>query len=214
MLLVGGITLLFNSYHVVRREGLRIQTLLPAVFGVFLLGVLVAAVATVFELGTGSSFWNIALAFVLVVIPIAMLVIQLFGFIAYSLVYRHLRVPTSADAVVVLGAGLARSRVTPLLASRIDKGIEALAAANESGGEPVLVMSGGQGSDEDISEAEAMTRYAIDAGVDERRIALEDTSTTTEETCVTAQRYLRASGIRPPPSWWRPVTFTSCALRR
>ena len=100
--------------------------------------------------------------------------------------------------MVVLGAGLARNRVTPLLASRIDKGIEALAAAKESGGEPVLVMSGGQGSDEDISEAEAMTRYATDAGVDERRIALEDTSTTTEENLRNSTAILAGLGHPSP----------------
>ena len=109
VLLVGGITLLFNSYHVVRREGLRIPTLLPAVFGVFLLGVLVAAVATVFDLVATSSFWNIALVFVLVVIPIAMLVIQLFGFTAYSLIY----LPSPACTHLRRRGGRPRRRTRP-----------------------------------------------------------------------------------------------------
>ena len=41
--------------------------------------------------------------------------------------------------------------------------------------------SGGQGSDETISEAEAMSRYMLDKGIPEYRIIKEDHSTTTME---------------------------------
>lgn len=44
-----------------------------------------------------------------------------------------------------------------------------------------VVLSGGQGPGEDISEAEAMRRYLVDHGVSEDRLILEDESTSTYE---------------------------------
>lgn len=44
-----------------------------------------------------------------------------------------------------------------------------------------MVVSGGQGIDEDIPEAHAMERYLIDNGIEKNRIIIEDKSTTTFE---------------------------------
>lgn len=43
------------------------------------------------------------------------------------------------------------------------------------------IVSGGQGSNEAISEAEAMRRYLVSRGIAEERITLEDSSTNTSE---------------------------------
>lgn len=79
--------------------------------------------------------------------------------------------------VVVLGAGLNGEEVTPLLASRINKGI-AIYRKNKGS---KLIMSGGQGADEVISEAQAMTNYAVKQGVPVEDILLENQSTNTRE---------------------------------
>lgn len=81
------------------------------------------------------------------------------------------------DAVVVLGAGLRGERVTRLLAQRLDKAVEF--SLNNPGA--VIVVSGGQGPDEDISEALAMERYLIARGVPAESIIKEDASTSTFE---------------------------------
>lgn len=44
-----------------------------------------------------------------------------------------------------------------------------------------FVLSGGQGKDEGISEAEAMQRYLVEHGIAEGRLLLEDQSTSTYE---------------------------------
>ena len=62
-----------------------------------------------------------------------------------------------------------------------DRGIEVLDKITATGGQPVLVLSGGQGADGRSPEAAAMARYAIEQGVPADRIIEEDTSTTTEE---------------------------------
>ncbi|WP_315904109.1 ElyC/SanA/YdcF family protein [Streptomyces sp. CBG31] len=62
------------------------------------------------------------------------------------------------DFVVVLGSGLlGGERVPPLLASRLRAGLRIQRKQIERGADaPVLLVSGGQGPDEKLPEAEAM----------------------------------------------------------
>ena len=87
------------------------------------------------------------------------------------------------DYIIVLGCAIRKDGTpTPLLRGRLDR---ALAFAREqeeaTGKAPVFVLSGGQGSDEVISEAACMARYLSEQGVGEERMILEDQSTDTEE---------------------------------
>ena len=82
-----------------------------------------------------------------------------------------------ADYVVVLGSGLIGDQVTPLLAARIDRGIEIYRKNPGS----KLIMSGGQGPDEDVPEGVAMTRYAVSRGIPETDIIVEDRAVNTRE---------------------------------
>lgn len=81
------------------------------------------------------------------------------------------------DAVIVLGAGLRGENLSLILRNRLDAAVEYY---NENP-EAVIVVSGGQGPDEDIPEAEAMERYLYEQGVPLSRIIKEDKSTSTEE---------------------------------
>ncbi|MFM9376853.1 YdcF family protein [Gordonia sp. VNK21] len=199
VLLLAGLALLANSVVVVRREGLRVATLVPAVFGLFLLIVLVATVVTAVVLVQTESAWQIAVLIPLVVIPIAMIVVALAGYTGYAALYGRRRPPAHTDAVVVLGAGLSGEDLTPLLAARVDRGIEVSASAVTADGRPpLLVLSGGKGSDEVISEAEAMRRYALAHGVPAERLVLEDTSTTTEENLRNTRAVLAERGLTDP----------------
>ncbi|SDU82347.1 YdcF family protein [Arcanobacterium phocae] len=96
----------------------------------------------------------------------------------FMVVQRGRRRPDGPlDAVVVLGAGLLGTEVTPSLARRLDAGI---AVARASGARTVL-CSGGKGADEVISEAEAMSRYIGQQAPDTFTVLQEDRSTTTNE---------------------------------
>ena len=79
--------------------------------------------------------------------------------------------------IVVLGAGLLGKKVTPLLASRINRGIEIYHKNPDS----KLIMSGGQGPDEEIPESHAMAAYAEEHGVPKSDIIIEDRSKTTNQ---------------------------------
>ena len=89
----------------------------------------------------------------------------------------HLKKKRNADYIVVLGAGIIGDKVTPLLAARIEKGIELLRYNPNA----VLIMSGGQGPGEDIPESQAMAAYAASQGVDTEKIIMEQKSVSTQE---------------------------------
>ena len=83
----------------------------------------------------------------------------------------------SENAVIVLGAGIDGETVLGGLAKRLDE------AALYYGKNPeaVIVVCGGQGPQEDITEALAMERYLIDKGVPKEVIMKEEQSTSTYE---------------------------------
>lgn len=90
------------------------------------------------------------------------------------------------NAVIVLGAGIKGEYVSQLLAFRLLKAVEYI----ESNPEAVIVVSGGQGPDESISEALAMERYLIRRGVPAERIIKEEESTSTYENLLFSKEIL------------------------
>ena len=89
----------------------------------------------------------------------------------------HIGKGKNLDYIIVLGAGIKGMRVAPLLASRIDKGIELLNYNPNA----KLILSGGMGPGEDIPEGVAMADYAKQNGVSEEKIIIEDKSKNTYE---------------------------------
>lgn len=83
--------------------------------------------------------------------------------------------------IIVLGCWITDGRVTPLLARRIDKAIDFYTKQKELCPPPKLILSGGKGSDETCSEAEAMKIYALEKGIPEQHLLLETKSVSTLE---------------------------------
>jgi uncharacterized SAM-binding protein YcdF (DUF218 family) len=82
------------------------------------------------------------------------------------------------DYIIVLGAGLDNGRTPNLiLQERLDTAIKTI---KENPAENI-VLSGGQGADESLSEAEAMSEYLQERGIDKEKIILEDKSKDTNE---------------------------------
>lgn len=65
----------------------------------------------------------------------------------------------------MLGSGLINDKVPPLLASRIQKAMDFYHRQAAVTTPPTIIFSGGQGPDENLPEAEAMQRYAIEKGI-------------------------------------------------
>ena len=81
------------------------------------------------------------------------------------------------DAIIVLGAAVHGKTPSLTLKRRLDKAVE-YHAQNPNA---VIVVSGGQGAQEDISEAEAMKIYLIENGVKSDKIIKEENATSTYE---------------------------------
>lgn len=81
------------------------------------------------------------------------------------------------DYLVVLGCGLHGTEPSEMLRLRLDKTIE----YNEKNPDCTIIVTGGQGKGEDISEAEAMATYLVEKGIEADRIIRESASTSTTE---------------------------------
>ncbi len=101
--------------------------------------------------------------------------------VACSFLATKFRPPFDRDFIIILGCAIRKDGTpTPLLKGRADS---ALAFEKEqyekTGKHAVFVPSGGQGSDEVISEGESMENYLIGEGIPKERIAREDKSVNT-----------------------------------
>lgn len=101
-----------------------------------------------------------------------------FGFCIWLLGYGCADTVTyDEQAVVVLGCGIKGEKIGASLKERLDTAV----AYHEKNGTALIVVSGGRGEREDITEAEAMKRYLVSKGVPEQLIIKEERSTSTAE---------------------------------
>lgn len=180
--------LLVNAWIVIRREGFSLPNVLPALFA---LAIVAWIIGIPVGIGISHSRVVISLSALLLVLGLWFF----FSFVAlllYSWFYRRLPRKRTFDYIIIHGAGLRGEEPTPLLRGRIDKALELWKA---QGAHAILIPSGGQGSDEVISEAEAMARYLSSRGVPQDSILLEDRSTTTMENLLFAKHLLEARGL-------------------
>lgn len=85
--------------------------------------------------------------------------------------------PEKVDALIVLGAGVHGERPSRHLARRLDRAAEYYFENTDT----MIVVTGGQGFQEDITEALAMKRYLLAKGVAEDKIIMEEKAASTRE---------------------------------
>ena len=143
--------LLHTGLVVVRREGRSLGNLLNllAVLGVLGL-ILLLVVAWLLR-----WHWLVVVAVAGLALT-AHLSLLLGAFVLYGAVYARRPPVPEMDAIVVLGSRVYGERVPPLLAARIDRGLQVLDAEIAQGRSPLLVLSGGQGPDETAAEGVVM----------------------------------------------------------
>ena len=83
-----------------------------------------------------------------------------------------------SDYIMVLGAGLNGDYPSLTLSYRLNAAEKIFKELGES---KKIIVSGGRGNDERISEAKAMKNYLLDKGIPENMILIEDKSSTTSE---------------------------------
>lgn len=172
------IFLIGNSFIVLRHESRRLPNLLTLILG---LAIIALIVLQTFGPKLLPS-WSVILLAIPTTIAVYFFVV-FWNFLSISLLYQFNHPKYNQDYVIVLGAGLINGeKVTPLLAKRIDRAIQFYRKQNaETSAPPQLLMSGGQGPDEKVPEAQAMREYALEQGIPAEDILLEAQSTNTLE---------------------------------
>lgn len=182
------VTLFIEGIKVIRHEGLKPANLLTMLFSVLLY--LYLAVWPIIG-GLEKGRLGTRLYVLISLSAIYVLALMAVYLLSAALNLFHWRKRRGAGYIIVLGAGVIGDRVTPLLAARIDKGIELL----QYNPDAKLILSGGQGPGEDIAEGEAMANYAERKGVDPEKIIVENRSTSTEENLLFSREFM----VEPQP---------------
>lgn len=99
---------------------------------------------------------------------------------------------SKGDTILVLGAGLiGGDRLSLCLLYRLQRAYEEY----KQNPDTMIVVSGGQGVDETISEAAAMKQWLLARGVDEAHILVEDRSRNTSENFRFSKEVMKEHGI-------------------
>lgn len=176
--------LIFNGRQMLQLEGLRLANLLSLLYGLAIVGLALlhffaprSFLAILISLADFLLFYGTFLYL---------------SYIIYAFFLNLFPVKKEPQTIIILGAGLFGDKVPPLLAQRLNKGLAIYEKFNRK---PIIIVSGGQGDDELISEAEAMARYLIDKGVPADSILLENKSRTTFENLTFSKQLMRAQGL-------------------
>ncbi|MDO5065868.1 MAG: YdcF family protein [Propionibacteriaceae bacterium] len=200
--------LILNGFVMLRKERFSLANSLSLLAGV---GLVVAMVFCVVVVIIGDRHAFPAVAFTMAATGWVALVF--FCFVGYSWLYQRIVRGIHPDFIMVLGAGVRSGKVTPLLAGRIDRALGVWRGEVEVGRRPLLLMSGGQGPDEPVSEAKAMAEYALEQGVPESVLVLEDHSTTTRENFQMSTELVRVEPRLGPGATGIAVTSNYHAMR-
>lgn len=112
-------------------------------------------------------------------------------FFSVNMIIYAERPADDTKAVIVLGCQVRGEVPSTMLQGRLNAAWDVLNEYPEA----VCVVSGGQGSGEDITEAEAMRRYLLEKGIAGERIIKEDKSVSTRENIGFSAKLLEERGI-------------------
>ena len=190
--------LIHNGIVMIRKEGRSLSNLLSLFFGITIgLGeiatILIVFLALYSNNGDEKILNTIKVVgdpLLFISISVIYLSVSFLIFMIYTLFLQIIPKKKDFDYVIIHGAGLIDgNRVSKLLSDRIDK---ALDVYHKDPTPPILIPSGGQGSDETVSEAQAMAEYIKSKGIPEEKIIIEDKSTTTYENLLNSKRIIDA----------------------
>lgn len=109
------------------------------------------------------------------------------GFLTYKMMtFKNINQLKDVDYEIILGAGLDGDKPSPILQERLDAGLAYL----ELHPNTKVIVSGGQGHNELIPEAEAMKDFLVSKGINPNRIIEEDKSKSTFQNLEFSQKIL------------------------
>lgn len=180
--------LITSGRKLIKREGRRLRNFLSLAFGLFLIGWLIFL--PMFMLNPRTSFQLFLVGVITVSVYYFFFLMALF---ALASVLNRVPIPFKKyDYVIVLGSGLIGDKVPPLLASRIDKGIDCFKRYHKPEHPVKVIFTGGQGGDEKLPEGVAMAKYAMEKGLPEEHIIIEEQAVNTYENLLFSKQLIDA----------------------
>ncbi len=180
--------LFLNAKILMRKESRRISNSLTLILGICLLLLMIIPIVEPIRF-LPSAIQTLYLGVVLIFLYV---LIDVSSFLTSYFLYQFNKPKYNQDFIIVLGSGLINDKVPPLLASRINKAIEFYQKQNAVSSPPKIIFSGGQGPDENISEAAAMQDYAVENGIPLEHTIKEDRSTTTYENMLFSKKIMES----------------------
>ena len=98
----------------------------------------------------------------------------------------------NVNTMIILGAKVNEDGISKTLKRRLDKAIEYYNTNKNIN----IIVSGGQGSDELVTEALAMKNYLVKNGVSEDKIIMEDKATTTLENIIFSKKIITDKNLK------------------
>ena len=185
---VSFITLLITSgMRLIKREGKKLHNFLSIALGAFL--IVWAIVAPFLTVTEGAHPIWLEIYFV-ITFSVYYCFFLLLLFVVSSFLNRIPLPFKTYDYIIVLGSGLIGDKVPPLLANRIDKGIQLFHRYHTEHHPVKVIFTGGQGHDEKLSEGEAMAAYARDKGMHEEDIIIDNQAVNTYENLLFSKRLI------------------------
>ena len=194
ILLFVPLMLIFNGITMLKKEGKSLANLLSLILGIVIfigemslivvvIGNYSMGIKVIEDLSPFLMFVGLSVFYFSFIILLFVLYLAFFQFVPHIYNFEY---------IIVHGCGLLDGdRISKLLSNRIDKAIKAFHKGKDKA---MLICSGGQGSNETISEAKAISNYLIEKGISEDHILLEDKSTTTKENLVFSNEIINSRG--------------------
>ncbi|MBC1428769.1 YdcF family protein [Listeria seeligeri] len=169
--------LIVNGRIMLKREGRKLANMLPLFIGLGIIALIIIWFGNIIQ----ANNQVLGIVIVFIVTLVGYFSFLFLSFLLSTFIYQYNFPRYNQDFLIVLGSGLiGGDRVPPLLASRLDRALafyeKQLA---KEGKRATFIVSGGQGDNETISEAEAMRGYLISKGIDETFIIMENKSVNT-----------------------------------
>jgi len=190
------LALALSNVQLVRHEGFRPMNLLGFFLGVVMMGGIVA----LYWLNNHLVYDSLTTYFVSIFVTIAFAFVysyfecMLLSTILCAILSTRYKPPYDLDYIIILGCAIRSDGTpTPLLKGRAER---ALSFEREqfalTGKHAKFVPSGGQGSDESISEAASMKRWLTEQGVPAEQIVEENRSVNTYQNMAFSKQVIEA----------------------
>ena len=191
------VALSFSNIQLVRHEGFRIQNLLGFLLGFAAIG----GIVIIYMLGKGSAnsdsqtgYYIFTVIRATVSLVFSYLECMLISTVFCALASTRYKIKQPMDYIIILGCAIrSDGSPTPILRGRIDRALTFEREQYEKFHKHAkFVPSGGQGSDEVISEAESMKRYLMEQGIPESQILKEDKSVNTYQNMAFSKKVIES----------------------